>query len=83
MAQFEAEVIRERTIAGLAAARRRGVRLGRKPVTLDVDRARELRSEGRSFRQVAAELGVSVGLVHKVLARDVHESPSAAPSGEA
>ena len=89
MAQFEAEVIRERTIAGLAAARRRGVRLGRKPVTFDVDRARELRAVGRSFRQIAAALGVSLGLVHKVLsadaadARGVHQSLSAEGSGEA
>ncbi len=89
MAQFEAEVIRERTIAGLAAAKRRGVRLGRKPVTFDVDLARELRAEGRSFRQIAADLGVSVGLVHKVLsaaaaeAVTVHKSPSAEPCGGA
>lgn len=77
MAQFEAEVIRERTIAGLAAARRRGVRLGRKPVRFDVDRARELRSVGWSYRRVARELGVSVGLVHRVLSdrEDVHLSP--------
>jgi DNA invertase Pin-like site-specific DNA recombinase len=32
MSQFEAELIRERTVAGLAAARRRGVRLGRRPL---------------------------------------------------
>ncbi len=89
MAQFEAEVIRERTIAGLAAARRRGVRLGRKPVAFDVERARELRASGRSFRMIAAELGVSVGLVHKVLTADasdaesVHQSPSAEPPGGA
>lgn len=85
MAQFEAEVIRERTIAGLAAARRRGVRLGAKPVHFDVDLARDLRRQGRSFRQIAKAVGVSVGLVHKVLSADapsVHMSPSAEPSGE-
>ena len=88
MAQFEAEVIRERTIAGLAAARRRGVRLGRRPVRFDLDLARDLRAAGRSYRQVAVELGVSVGLVHRVLTADgaagsVHKSPSAAPPGGA
>jgi DNA invertase Pin-like site-specific DNA recombinase len=85
MAQFEAELIRERTIAGLAAARRRGVRLGRRPLHVDVDRARKLRAAGLSLRAVARELGISVGLVHRVLARAgrVHESPSAAASGTA
>lgn len=67
MAQFEAELARERTIAGLAAARRRGVRLGRKPVPVDMDRARELRDGGLSYRQLAAELRVSVGVVHRLL----------------
>ncbi len=89
VAELERELIRERTIAGLAAARRRGVRLGRKPVRFDVDLARELRASGRSFRMIAAELGVSVGLVHKVLsaaaaeAVTVHKSPSAEPCGGA
>lgn len=85
MSQFEAEIIRERTIAGLAAARRRGVRLGRRPVAFDLQRARELRAAGKSFRMIAAELHVSVGLVHRELraAAGVHQSPSSEGSGEA
>lgn len=85
MSQFEAELIRERTVAGLAAARRRGVRLGRRPVRIDMDRARELRGRGLSFRQLALELGVSVGVVHRLLTSDggVHQSSSAAASGTA
>jgi len=80
MSQFEAELVRERTILGLAAARRRGVRLGRKPVKFDLDLAQELRARGESFRKVASALGVSVGLVHRVLStpkESVHHSPSA------
>jgi DNA invertase Pin-like site-specific DNA recombinase len=85
MSQFEAELIRERTVAGLAAARRRGVRLGRRPVHVDVDRARELRGQGLSYRQLAAELRVSVGVVHRHLnsVEGVHQSSSATPSGTA
>jgi DNA invertase Pin-like site-specific DNA recombinase len=80
VAELERELIRERTVAGLAAARRRGVRLGRKPVRVDVDRARELRSHGLSYRQLAAELGVSVGVVHRLLNEDVHLSSTAEAS---
>jgi len=80
VAELERELIRERTIAGLAAARRRGVRLGRKPVTFDVNLARELRARGESFRKIASELGVSLGLTHRILStpkNGVHQSPSA------
>ncbi len=77
VAELERELIRERTVAGLAAARRRGVRLGRKPVRVDIDRARELRGQGLSYRQLAAELRVSVGVVHRLLNEGVHLSSSA------
>jgi DNA invertase Pin-like site-specific DNA recombinase len=83
MAQFEAELIRERTVAGLAAARRRHVRLGRRPVHVDLDRARALRAEGKTFRDVARELGVSVGKVHGALAAGVQKSSPAAASQRA
>jgi DNA invertase Pin-like site-specific DNA recombinase len=83
MAQFEAELVRERTIAGLGAARRRGVRLGRRPVRVDVERARDLQRQGLSYRQLAIELGVSVGKVHAALAGGVQKSSpkSASPAG--
>jgi DNA invertase Pin-like site-specific DNA recombinase len=61
---------RKRTKAGLAAARRRGVKLGgRKPV-LDRkgrERVKRLRETGKSIRQIATLVGVSVGSVHAVL----------------
>jgi len=69
IAEFERDLIRERTRAGLAAARRRGKRLGRPPV-LDGEgraRARRLRSAGRSLREIAAVLGVS----HTAVAREL------------
>jgi len=67
VAELERELIRERTRAGLAAAKRRGKRLGRPPVQLDVTRALELRRSGLSVRRIAGELGCSVGTVHRVL----------------
>ena len=67
VAELEGDLIRERTKAGLAAARRRGVKLGgRKPV-LDRkgrERVRRLRETGKSIRKIAELVGVSVGTVH-------------------
>jgi DNA invertase Pin-like site-specific DNA recombinase len=66
VSEFEADLVRSRTLAGLAEARSRGVKLGRKPV-LDRrgrERVRRLRASGRSLRQIAGLVGVSVGTVH-------------------
>lgn len=82
VAELERELIRERTVAGVAAARRRGVRLGRPAVRLDVDRALELREGGKSYKVIASTLGVSVGKVHAALGR-VQQSSSAAALAEA
>jgi len=66
--EVEKDWLRERTLAGLQAARARGVRLGRRPVDVDVGQALQLRSQGRSFRQVARVLGVGSTTVHRALA---------------
>ena len=68
-AALEVDLLRERTLAGLEAARRRGVRLGR-PAALDRrgrERALRLRRSGRSIREIAETLGVAVGTVHAVV----------------
>lgn len=51
--------ISERTKAGLAMARQRGVQLGNRPVPMDMARAREMRANRFSLREIASELGVS------------------------
>lgn len=61
LAEFERELIRERTRAGLAAARARG-RVGGRPRILAAERlemARAALASGQSARQVARALGVS------------------------
>jgi DNA invertase Pin-like site-specific DNA recombinase len=71
LAQFERELIIERTNSGLAAARRRGVKLGRKPM-LDHDKlqhARQLLEAGESGRHVARTLGVSHTTLYASLGR--------------
>jgi DNA invertase Pin-like site-specific DNA recombinase len=67
VAEFEREIIRERVNAGLAAAKKKGVRLGR-PATLDVHRGgiARLRAQGLTCRAIAKELDIPVGSVFQV-----------------
>jgi DNA invertase Pin-like site-specific DNA recombinase len=69
MAEFERELIRERTKAGMAAARTRGVRVGR-PLKLTEFQRREAASmldAGKSRADVAGLLGVHVGTLRRAL----------------
>jgi DNA invertase Pin-like site-specific DNA recombinase len=65
IAEFERELIRDRVRSGLASAKAKGKRLGRPRVTVDAARIARLRSQGRSWPQIASELGVSVGTVYQ------------------
>lgn len=70
LAEFEREMIRERTKAGLQAAKSRGRRLGR-PAALSPDQiemARALKKAGNhSMPQIAKQLGVSRATLYRVL----------------
>lgn len=59
MAQFERDLIRERTVSGMAAARRRGARIGRPRVEVDAVKIRGLRSQGLSWDAIALQTGRS------------------------
>lgn len=61
-AEFEASMIKERVVSGLAAAKRRGVQLGR-PKTVDAEEILKLRKQGKSMRQISKALGVGLGSV--------------------
>jgi len=68
IAQFERALIRERTTAGLAEARRRGRKGGRPPAFKagDVTAARALMKEGTlPVRDVAKRMGVSVATLYR------------------
>ncbi len=69
IAEFEADLIRERVVAGIENARRKGVHFGRprKLGDRDVVHARRLRVEGKSLRQIARALGCSPATVHRAL----------------
>ena len=65
MSQFERRLIQERVRAGLQNAKRKGKRLGRRPVEVDLSEVASLRHSGASWRMISKELGISVGKVHK------------------
>jgi len=80
LAEFERELIVERVLAGLAAARRRGRRGGRPRTRVDIGRALIMRSRGASLRAIARELGVSAATVTRAFAE--HDSAGARKSLE-
>jgi DNA invertase Pin-like site-specific DNA recombinase len=67
MGEFERGLVIERTRAGVAAARRRGIRLGRPPTKLDGDHLRALRREGKSVREIAEAMGASSSTIQRHL----------------
>lgn len=69
VAQFERELIRERTVDGLRAARARGVKFGRKPKVTAEQRAEilRLRAAGRSYRQISEAVKLAAGTVWAVV----------------
>lgn len=69
-AQFERAMIQERVKAGLERARAQGKRLGRPRTPDRVEQAiRAARQQGKGIKKIAAELGVGVSTVQRV----VHE----------
>lgn len=71
LAEFERELIRERTIAGMRAAKARGAAIGRprKLSRTQIRRAKILIDSGRQTRECVAErLGVHVGTLRRAIA---------------
>jgi len=69
MAEFERALIQERVKAGLRNARAKGKRLGRPRIFVSESRVEMLRGLGLSWRDIAKQLGVGVGTVHRVAQR--------------
>ena len=70
LAEFEQALITERTRAGIKAAKRRGVKLGRKPALSpeQITHARKLIDKGESPGDVAKLLKVARSTLYKSLA---------------
>lgn len=68
-AEFERGMIRERVNAGLARARAKGTKLGRRPVKPAVEaRIRELKATGMGILKIGRTVGVGTSVVQRVVA---------------
>ena len=75
LAEFERDLVRERVCSGLAAAKAKGKKLGRKPgqrVKADkyAPKVLQMVDNGHSYRQIARELHLSKTTVNEIVKRD-------------
>lgn len=85
LAEFERELILERTQAGVARARALGKKFGA-PRRIPESVAREVwerRSRGESLRTISQRMNLKLGGVRSVLRRDPIRDPSGRPASEA
>jgi DNA invertase Pin-like site-specific DNA recombinase len=67
-AEFERGIIRERVNAGLARARAKGTKLGRRTVKPAVEaRIRELKADGMGILKIGRTVGVGTSVVQRVI----------------
>src|SRR5262249_26112613 len=81
--EFELDLIRERTRAGLRAARSRGKRLGRPRARLDLSHALERLQRGETVAAVAKRFGVARSTLRERLAEWRKTSPAPVPESAA
>ena len=68
VAEFERELIRERTKGGMMTAKKAGIHCGRPKVVVDRRKARDLAAAGASVRQIATKLGISSTTAFRLVA---------------
>ncbi len=65
IAEFERELIRDRVRSGIAVARAQGKRIGRPRKDVDAGRVADLRAQGWSWAEIAREMRLGLGTVHR------------------
>ena len=81
VAEFEREMIRERVMAGLTSAKRRGKQLGRRKLLFDREPAMSLHRAGKSIRTIAEALHVNRGTLHRFLLTQAGANGTKLPAG--
>jgi DNA invertase Pin-like site-specific DNA recombinase len=78
VAEFERSLIRERTKAGLVAARARGAKIGRPDKTTPHrEEILALKAAGASVRKIADQLGLAASSIQRILKSAVPQSSPA------
>lgn len=72
IAEFERELIPERVKSGIAAAKKRGVQVGRPRIVVDRLGIKRLRDEGATWSEITAQTGVGKGTAQRACASEVH-----------
>lgn len=69
IAEFENDIRRERQMDGIAKARDRGVRFGRKPLLVSdtIQKVRKLRKGGKTVPEIMRQTGLSKASVYRAL----------------
>ncbi len=67
VSQLERDIIRERVRHGVKNAREKGKQLGRPKKSYDESQLRTLRASGLSYKKIGERVGLSEGLVHRLL----------------
>lgn len=65
VAQMERELIKERQVEGIAAAKAKGTSFGRPKASIDLDEVKELKSQGFSMEKIAKRLNVGVASIYR------------------
>ena len=71
--EFQVSQIRENVRSGLANAKRKGIKLGRKPVVhiAEIKKIKKLRKKGDSIRTIAKKMSISTATIQRCL-KDTH-----------
>ena len=69
VAELERSLIRERVMMGLDRVRKQGVALGRRRVEVDALQVFALRGLGRSWNEIAHELGIGRGTAQRAVTK--------------
>ncbi len=82
VAQFERDLIVERVRAGMAHAKSLGKHIGRPRAKVDLEAVRNLRSQRKSLRAIAATLGIPVSRVRRALVPVSNANPEELREGQ-
>jgi DNA invertase Pin-like site-specific DNA recombinase len=67
VAELERSLIRERVVAGMKAARKRGVHCGRPRCVVDAEKVRRMRRDGATWETIAAVVGAPRSVCQRTL----------------